>query len=646
MRMSFKPLIGIGFLITSSFLTSAAPGKTTDTYFAEDFSNLQYCDTLNTTALWDTAAGVLTPPPLEMVWVGSWHTSGRTAGVLVIEPYAYVVDWDSGLSVVDISDPTNPFAVGNCDTPGIANRVAVNGNTAYVADGPDGGLRVIDITDPTAPTQVGAYDTPGTAIDVAAAGNYAYLADGRIGGADGGLLVFDVTAPSNPTLVGSRQRRESQVSTKCVTLDGDHAFIACTFWMDVLDVSNPFDPHYVGGYHHPGYSYDVSIAGDIGYVATYTAGVQVIDVSIPYSPNHLGTFETPGLAYAVVGSGDYVFVGTTNPGRLQVMGIGDGSQPALVGSFAAGDHVYDVAWSGDFAYLAARTAGLEIVRVFDSGADPSELTAQSTTIPGPGYIERVKLLSSHSGPIEFEFSADGGANWQQIWNEFWHVLPHPGNSPMWRAKLHYLQGGDYPTCKSLTIEMGAGPVAVVVQNFVAHEVESGIELNWDVETDEEIEGFRIYRRSESRSADVVISGAGLIAAELRSYVDNDVFGEPATYQYTLGVVKADGTEIRSRSVAATTGPHRYALFQNFPNPFNPATTIEFALPHRADVRLAIYSPSGRLIRVLVDEPMDLGRKRVRWDGRDETGRAVASGVYFYRLEAAGFDRANKMILLR
>ena len=88
------------------------------------------------------------------------------------------------------------------------------------------------------------------------------------------------------------------------------------------------------------------------------------------------------------------------------------------------------------------------------------------------------------------------------------------------------------------------------------------------------------------------------------------------------------------------------LFQNVPNPFWPDTRIAFELPLAGRAELKIFDVSGRLIRTLVDEKRPAGRHSVRWDGCDETGRAVPSGVYFYSLTAPGVDENRRMILVK
>lgn len=88
------------------------------------------------------------------------------------------------------------------------------------------------------------------------------------------------------------------------------------------------------------------------------------------------------------------------------------------------------------------------------------------------------------------------------------------------------------------------------------------------------------------------------------------------------------------------------LFQNIPNPFSPETRIAFDLPVAGRAELKIFDVSGRLIRTLVDERRPAGPHSVRWDGRDETGRAAPSGVYFYSLTAAGVEENRRMILVK
>ncbi|MBD3402850.1 T9SS type A sorting domain-containing protein [candidate division GN15 bacterium] len=93
-------------------------------------------------------------------------------------------------------------------------------------------------------------------------------------------------------------------------------------------------------------------------------------------------------------------------------------------------------------------------------------------------------------------------------------------------------------------------------------------------------------------------------------------------------------------------PTRYALEQNYPNPFNPTTTIEFALPAGAHVRVVVYNVLGEAVRTLTDRTWPAGMHRVQWNGRNESGRVLSSGVYFYRLEAGDYSATRKMLLIK
>ena len=90
----------------------------------------------------------------------------------------------------------------------------------------------------------------------------------------------------------------------------------------------------------------------------------------------------------------------------------------------------------------------------------------------------------------------------------------------------------------------------------------------------------------------------------------------------------------------------FRLGHSFPNPFNAETVIEYSLPHASRVKLTVYNILGQAVKVLVDETQAPGNKKVVWDGKNEKGQDAASGIYFYRMEAGGFAKTNKMLLLK
>ena len=100
-------------------------------------------------------------------------------------------------------------------------------------------------------------------------------------------------------------------------------------------------------------------------------------------------------------------------------------------------------------------------------------------------------------------------------------------------------------------------------------------------------------------------------------------------------------------VQLQTRPEAFALANNYPNPFNPATTIKYALPQAADVELTVYNVVGQVVRTLVTEHQSAGRYVVEWDATNDNGHSLSSGMYFYRLQAGGeFHEVKKMLLLK
>jgi flagellar hook assembly protein FlgD len=90
----------------------------------------------------------------------------------------------------------------------------------------------------------------------------------------------------------------------------------------------------------------------------------------------------------------------------------------------------------------------------------------------------------------------------------------------------------------------------------------------------------------------------------------------------------------------------YVLLPNYPNPFNPGTTISYRIPSAARVTIAIYNVLGQRIRTLVNQVKTAGEYTVYWDGKDELGRDMGSGIYYYTMKAGKYQVSRKMLLVR
>jgi flagellar hook assembly protein FlgD len=115
------------------------------------------------------------------------------------------------------------------------------------------------------------------------------------------------------------------------------------------------------------------------------------------------------------------------------------------------------------------------------------------------------------------------------------------------------------------------------------------------------------------------------------------------------VETADGNEFRSPVATVTTAMVSLSLGQNRPNPFNPTTVIPYLLANGSTpvrVKLVVLDVSGGVVRTLVDENQSGGPHEVAWDGKDDRGSTVSSGVYFYALDADGQRQTRKLVLLK
>jgi hypothetical protein len=126
-------------------------------------------------------------------------------------------------------------------------------------------------------------------------------------------------------------------------------------------------------------------------------------------------------------------------------------------------------------------------------------------------------------------------------------------------------------------------------------------------------------------------------SEGSSYLETGGFWSWETWGPAVGV---------EQEVLPGVMPEAFRLSQNYPNPFNPQTRIVYQLPRVEQVRLVVYNVRGQAVCRLVDEEQGAGEHEVVWNGVDEAGRPVASGIYFYQLVAGPFAETRKMLLLK
>ena len=212
-----------------------------------------------------------------------------------------------------------------------------------------------------------------------------------------------------------------------------------------------------------------------------------------------------------------------------------------------------------------------------------------------------------------------------------------------------------------------GPLPVELSYFNATVAESGIKviLKWRTATETNNLGFNIYR-SDAKDGKYIkvnarlIAGAGSDATPHNySFTDENVVLDN-TYYYYIEDIDFSGETNRSHIIEVTVGkqsikthlvPPTFALLQNYPNPFNPETWIPYKLAYDSPITISIYNAKGQMIRAISLGTKQAGvyvkkDKAAYWDGRDSLGQKVASGIYYYTLQAGEFRATRKMVILK
>jgi len=210
----------------------------------------------------------------------------------------------------------------------------------------------------------------------------------------------------------------------------------------------------------------------------------------------------------------------------------------------------------------------------------------------------------------------------------------------------YRSGSNYDVYAQRVDAAGHSVVATLLQNYATTFSGDRIAITWTLsEIDEGIE-FSVERATASDGPFIELPSSAVRRDGL-SFTFTDSNWQP-NMSYWYRVECQIGNE---RKVLFETGPVAtpalpLTLYQNSPNPFNPSTTIGYYLPEKCRVRLEIYGISGRRIASLVNREQEKDRYAIEWNGKDEHGNSVASGIYFYKLIAGKKTVSRKMVLIR
>jgi hypothetical protein len=592
---------------------------------------------------------------LNVRQLGFYDTPGEAFGVAVSGNYAYVADggegtetdWDTGLRVVNISNPAAPSETGFYDSPGSSFSVAVLGNHAYLADGTQG-LRVVNITNPSSPVEAGWCYTPGYAYGVAVAGSYAYVASGS-----GGLQVVNIANSSAPFEAGYYY---SPGWAGGVAVSGNYAYVADgNRGLRVVNITNPSSPFEVGFYDTPGNASGVAVSGNYAYVADGGAGLRVVNITNPAAPFEVGFYGTPWGTSDVAVSGNYAYV-ADGGGGLRVVNITNPAAPYEVG-FYIGISAQSVAVQGNIAYVGVPGYGFGI---YDCSAAMADTFGCNRTVilmpdnpdfPGSQNVSACahvvsglrtmivvpvnRVLNTPIVTVTVGCASDPACAPAEGWTLAlpWQYDAHT------RSFFTTITGRGACCCVTLNLDY---ILPVELLSFSAVPGDAQVLLRWQTASETGSDRFEIERDGTLVHR---APAAGDAAGHSYSWTDRDVTNGQS-YHYALWSVEINGERSLLRETDATpmqgiATVTEYALHGNYPNPFNPVTEIAFDLPEAGTVSLKVFDVMGREVAVLVNEEKAAGRHTISFDARD-----LPSGMYICRMRANEFTASHKMMLIR
>jgi len=348
-----------------------------------------------------------------------------SAAVALHNSYAFYAVGAFGLHIVNVANPQHPQVVGTFDETGSLNDVVVSadGDFAFLADGGEydaaqlktvnSGLRVLDVSDPANPQEIGFSESKAIAKKVGLSASLALLASGndydaqQSGASETGVEVFDVSNPANPAFISIFP--ENGIEPFDLALNGQTAYLVDNgFGLRLINVTDPQTPKKSGEYPAV-VPLDVFQNGNHAYLAAGYAGLQIMDVTTPSAPQLSGMLDTGGYTRGVIVSGNYAYLaegddggGTIDPTNmgLLVVNVSNPAAPQQVDFIQTEFEPRALDLVGHYVYLVGGDNGAGII-------PPAGMGLRIFDISDPANLQEVGFVMTHGNPNSVVVSEDG-----------------------------------------------------------------------------------------------------------------------------------------------------------------------------------------------------------------------------------------------
>ena len=320
--------------------------------------------------------------------IGEFRIGGVMFDVELEDDIAYVAEYSrSLLHIIDISDPSAPFELGNFSV-NLPHYFDVRDGIAYIAAW-DHGLQIFNVSDPNNPVRLSEFKPPGFVGGIHISDNYLF-----VGATNADVHLLDVSDPSNPSNISSF----NPGGTIAFFKRDDIVFMLSwststeTSNLVIADYSDPLNPFEVGRINLGEVSADLSVIGDIVITACMYGGFKILNCSDLENPEIISTYDEEGAAYALEEMNDIIYLANGYRG-LELFDISDKSQPVNITRYSTGGYAEELKIEDDLVYLLTNGLGIEIIRVqglSTSKANGFDLSLTLIIIPLLGVLKRRK----------------------------------------------------------------------------------------------------------------------------------------------------------------------------------------------------------------------------------------------------------------
>jgi len=611
------------------------------------------------------------------ILLGSFEEGIQLWDFSIFDEYLSIADFNYGVRILDISDPTNPYEINSYESQYYPLDVAVHESFAFICE-ERFGLRILNVSDIENIFEVASLpvqrhpDIAPTNFNLTYDNDLIYMSLGW-----GGLRIIDVHDPYNPEIIGAYDTGRpgwSHSFIRDVVIEGDHAYVIGAIptapggWdtksLAVLDVSDPTHPIRTG-YYHFGYNYlhAIEVRDNIAYVAQIFTGVHILDCSAaaalplrinlrPRYFNLISTFARPDTL-----DPEFIF---RDLEHLEIVYQDDG---AIYLPELGIDTIEELNVTEGYSVFCSQASELVINgTVLDPDTRYALNANQWNWLGYPFYksqpVEEALRDIRRDLVIILD---DQGGYWIPELNLNTLGNMHPGKGYYTyvdeNLEFQYYQGEEYaknpPSAITLVPEVENPPtptglpyVVVIGMTEGLRDLSPSIIEIYDrdllvgkgiVQPEKEVSAVVAWGGAEERGVKGFIPGNTMMV-KVKS-ADGQLLAVDRSQQFGAGAYAEIALDLDKSLL-----PREFVVDKAYPNPFNPTVTIPFSLPRAGEVTITLFNLLGQEV-FQVNRLYAAGQHRFEFDATN-IGQELVSGLYFLRMQYNSYNNIQKVLLLK